>query len=143
MAGLDYPTPWTRDAAINTLFAAAEMMPDIAKNTLLSVLETRDGEPCISGQYWDRIIWALGAEKLIILTDVLGLMREHDLEPKRLRFVQGRSDKAPKLFLVEAKRGAKPGYMDVLPALIIEDENGFTPEMRAVYGCYKDGYDYG
>ncbi len=68
MAGLDYPTPWTRDAAINTLFAAAEMMPDIAKNTLLSVLEIRDGEPCISGQYWDRIIWALGAEKLIQVT---------------------------------------------------------------------------
>ena len=68
MAGLDYPTPWTRDAAINTLFAAAEMMPDIAKNTLLSVLETRDGGPHISGQYWDRIIWALGAEKLIRVT---------------------------------------------------------------------------
>ena len=55
--------------------------------------------------------------------------------------VQGRADKAPKLFLVEAKRGAKQGYMDVEPALIVEDENGFTPEMRAIYGCYKDGYD--
>lgn len=75
------------------------------------------------------------------LTDVLSGLRAHDLEPKRLRMVQGREDKAPKLFLCEAKRGAKPGYMDVLPALIIEDENGFTHEMREIYGCYKDGHD--
>lgn len=77
------------------------------------------------------------------LTDVLSTLRTFELEPKRLRMVQGRADKAPKLFLVEAKRGAKPGYMDVMPALVIEDENGFTTEMRGIYGCYKDGYDHG
>ena len=42
--------------------------------------------------------------------------------------------------MCEAKRGAKPGYMDVLPALIVEDENGFTDEMKQIYGSYKDGY---
>ncbi len=63
-AGLDYPSLWTRDAAINTYFAAAALDPDLARGTLLSVLETRDGEPVIGGQYWDRIIWALGAERL-------------------------------------------------------------------------------
>ena len=76
------------------------------------------------------------------LTDVLTALREHDLEPKKLRFVQGRADKAPKLFLVEAKRGAKAGYMDVIPTLVIEDEDGFTAEMRRIYGCYKDGYEH-
>lgn len=74
------------------------------------------------------------------LTDVLLSLRAHDLEPKRLRMVQGRADKAPKLFLCEAKRGAKPGYMDVLPALIVEDDNGFTDEMRHIYGTYKEGH---
>lgn len=74
------------------------------------------------------------------LTDVLSALRENELEPKKLRFVQGRADKAPKLFLCEAKRGAKQGYMDVLPALIVEDENGFTAEMREIYGTYKDGH---
>ena len=73
------------------------------------------------------------------LTDVLSTLRENAIEPKKLRMVQGRADKAPKLFLVEAKRGAKPGYMDVMPALVVEDENGFTKEMQAIYGCYKDG----
>ena len=75
------------------------------------------------------------------LTDVLSCMRAHDLEPKRLRMVQGRADKAPKLFLCEAKRGSKHGYMDVLPALIIEDEGGFTDEMKQIYASYKEGHD--
>lgn len=75
------------------------------------------------------------------LTDVLSALRAHDMEPKKLRMVQGRADKAPKLFLCEAKRGAKAGYMDVLPALIIEDENGFTDEMKQIYGSYKDGHN--
>ena len=73
------------------------------------------------------------------LTDVLCQLRANGLEPKRLRMVQGRAGKAPKLFLVEAKSGAKPGYMDVMPALIVEDENGFTQEMKDIYGCYKEG----
>ncbi|MBR6028379.1 MAG: hypothetical protein IKP40_04755 [Clostridia bacterium] len=64
MAGLDYPTPWTRDAAINVYFAAALLDPETARNTLFSVLERREGWPVIGGQYWDRIIWALGAERL-------------------------------------------------------------------------------
>ncbi|WP_316607869.1 methyltransferase [uncultured Ruminococcus sp.] len=75
------------------------------------------------------------------LTDVLSSLRAHELEPKRLRLVQGRVDKAPKLFLCEAKRGAKPGYMDVLPTLIIEDKDGFTEEMKQIYGAYKEGHD--
>ncbi len=90
-------------------------------------------------RYGGRFVLCQRPERL---TDVLSALRAYDLEPKRLRLVQGRADKAPKLFLVEAKRGARHGYMDVEPALIIEDENGFTPEMRAIYGSYKDGYDH-
>lgn len=77
------------------------------------------------------------------LTDILIALRSGGLEPKRLRFVQGRSEKAPKLFLVEARGGADTGYMDVLPTLIIEDQDGFTPEMTQIYGSYKDGHHHG
>lgn len=74
------------------------------------------------------------------LTDVMLALRAHDLEPKRLRFVQGRAGKEPKLFLVEARKGGKKGFMQVMPALIVEDENGgFTDEMKEIYGCYKEG----
>ena len=89
-------------------------------------------------QFSGRFVMCQRPERL---TDVLATMRAYDLEPKRLRLVQGRADKAPKLFLVEARRGSKTGYMDVLPTLMIEDENGFTLEMRAIYGSYKDGHE--
>ena len=64
MAGADYPTQWTRDAAINVWFAEALVDPETARNTLLGVLEEREGGPAVGGQYWDRIIWAIGAERL-------------------------------------------------------------------------------
>ena len=38
MAGADYPSQWTRDAAINVWFAEALLEPETALNTLLSVL---------------------------------------------------------------------------------------------------------
>jgi len=62
IAGLEYVTPWTRDAAFNTWFALARLAPEVARNTLLAVLErTPDGTVRIGGQYWDAIIWAHGA----------------------------------------------------------------------------------
>lgn len=61
MAGMDYVTPWTRDAAINTWNGAGLLFPQITRNTLLSVLGEFDGETRIAGEYWDAIIWAIGA----------------------------------------------------------------------------------
>ena len=61
MAGLDYDMPWTRDAAINTMNAMCVLDPEVAKNTLLSVCDRREDGIYIDGQYWDCIIWALGA----------------------------------------------------------------------------------
>lgn len=74
------------------------------------------------------------------LTDAMELMRKYDVEPKRLRLVQGKSHKAPKLFLLEGKRGSQRGNLVVLPTLIVEEsEGGFTQEMNEIYGTYKDG----
>ena len=61
MAGLDYDTPWTRDAAINTMNAICISDKEVAYNTLLSVCEEKQGKTYIGGQYWDAIIWAIGA----------------------------------------------------------------------------------
>ena len=67
------------------------------------------------------------------LPDVLEAMRAHKLEPKRLRFVHQRPDKAPWLVLVEGRRGGKP-FLKVEPPLIVAREDGsFTPEMMAIY----------
>lgn len=61
IAGMGYCTPWTRDAAINTINAGALLFPDAAKNTLLSVLKTESNKTMIDGEYWDSIIWVWGA----------------------------------------------------------------------------------
>ena len=63
MAGMGYDKPWTRDAAINVWNGAGLLMPEVSRDTLLSVL-TRGrvpGQVLIGGQYWDAIIWAVGA----------------------------------------------------------------------------------
>jgi len=61
LAGLDYDTPWTRDAAINIWNGLGLFWPGVSRNTLLSVLERREDKLYIGGQYWDAIIWTVGA----------------------------------------------------------------------------------
>lgn len=71
------------------------------------------------------------------LTEIMSAMSKAGLEPKRLRFVQQRQNKMPSLFLIEGKKGGKPGLL-VEPVLFIEDETGdFSPEMKEIYGTYK------
>ncbi len=68
-AGVAYNKPWTRDTSINVYNALAYYNREVALHTLLSVLERReDGLIYISGQYWDSIIWALGAERYYEIT---------------------------------------------------------------------------
>ena len=75
------------------------------------------------------------------LADVMESMRKFSIEPKRLRLVQQRKSKAPKLFLLEGRRGGKRGFLDVLPTLFIEDESGgFSKEMLEIYDDYKENY---
>ncbi len=75
------------------------------------------------------------------LADVICMMRKYDVEPKRLRFVQQRPSKPPKLFLIEGKRGGRPGGLTVETVLFIENENGgFSQEMIDIYGAYKENY---
>jgi len=69
LAGCDYDTPWTRDAAFNTWYGLGLLAPQVAKNTLLSVLSREtNGEIRIGGQYWDAIIWAQGAWQYYLYT---------------------------------------------------------------------------
>lgn len=75
------------------------------------------------------------------LSDLICSMRKHDIEPKRLRFVQQRMKKEPKLFLIEGRRGGKPNGLRVEPTLFIENESGgLSEEMIKIYGAYKEEY---
>ena len=68
LAGLGYSTPWTRDAAINTWNAGGIICPDVALNTLKSVMGCDEKGYFIDGEYWDRIIWTVGAWEYFVYT---------------------------------------------------------------------------
>lgn len=73
------------------------------------------------------------------LTDTLTVLRTNSLEPKRLRFVQAREGKAPKLFLLQARKNGQSGGLLVEPPLILQEDDGtFTREMLEIYGDYNN-----
>jgi glycogen debranching enzyme len=76
MAGAGYETPWTRDAAINTWNGAGLLWPEVARNTLRSEIEHRDGRLVVSGQYWDAIVWAVGAWHYYLFTGDRAFLEE-------------------------------------------------------------------
>jgi hypothetical protein len=50
LAGLDYSTPWTRDASINAWNGASLIIADVCRNTLLACVIRADGvrfQPCV------------------------------------------------------------------------------------------------
>ena len=70
------------------------------------------------------------AQRLLELCDAL---RRYGLEPKRVRMVCARADKAPYLALVEAAKGARPSLV-WLPTLVTSLENGeMTNEVKRIY----------
>lgn len=67
------------------------------------------------------------------LTDVLTTLRAHRLEPKRIQAVQKRSDTAPWLFLLEAKKDARSGINWLPPLVLYTDGGDPTPALREIY----------
>lgn len=85
-AGLAYNEPWTRDAAINTWNGFGLLSPEIAKNTLLSqISKDGNGNEEIAGQYWDKIIWTLGAWQYYLYSgDSIFLKRAYVVSKKTM-----------------------------------------------------------
>ena len=67
------------------------------------------------------------------LVDMITLLRENQLEPKRIRFVHPKQGKEANMVLIEAtKHGGKE--MHVLPPLIVYGEDGqYTDEIYQIY----------
>lgn len=71
------------------------------------------------------------------LTDILVLLRQYKLEPKRIRFVQPYADKEPTMVLVESTRGGKPMVKVDAPLVIYQEPNKYTDEIIEIY--YGEG----
>lgn len=63
-AGGGYEQPWTRDAAVNSWNAGSLLAPDVARNTLWSVVTRQDDGGRVvqqDDQWWDQVIWVQAA----------------------------------------------------------------------------------
>lgn len=67
------------------------------------------------------------------LTDIMVLLREYKLEPKKIRFVHPYVDKEPNMVLVEAVRSAKPMIKILPPLIIYESDRSYTKEVYDIY----------
>lgn len=68
------------------------------------------------------------------LVEIITLMREYRIEPKRLRMVHSFKDKEAKMLLIEGHRG-RNAMMRIEPPLIIYEEPGvYTEEVLRIHG---------
>lgn len=59
-AGGGYEQPWTRDASVNSWNAGSLLAPDVARNTLWSVVTRQDDGHLVvqqDNQWWDQVVW--------------------------------------------------------------------------------------
>lgn len=66
------------------------------------------------------------------LAELMGLMRESRIEPKRLRTVHSRMGEEARLVLVEGRKGGRPGLKVESPLVIFEGEE-YTEELLEIY----------
>lgn len=71
------------------------------------------------------------------LSDVVFAMKNHGIEPKRIRFVSKTPLESPWLFLIEGKKGSKP-FMQIEPQLYIREGDGFSDELQQIYNTGKE-----
>lgn len=70
--------------------------------------------------------------------ELFALLRDRNIEPKRVRLVHPYLDKPASLVLVEAVKSAGAG-IEVLPPLVVHDTGGkYTQEMMNIYGMTSD-----
>ncbi len=68
------------------------------------------------------------------MVDIFCLMREHKIEPKRLRYVRAKAGRAPYLILVDGRKNGGVG-LHHMPTLTIENKKGeHTREVVKIYG---------
>ena len=68
------------------------------------------------------------------LTEIMTLMHEYKVEPKRMQLVYPFVDKEPSMVLIEGARGGKSRITVEKPLIIYESQGKYTPEIYDIYG---------
>ncbi len=71
------------------------------------------------------------------LVDILFLMRNKGLEPKRIKFIHSSPSKRPHLLLIEGVKGGKPDLKFLDPLYIYDKDGNYTEEIFNIYGRIK------
>lgn len=73
------------------------------------------------------------------LMDMLILMRQYRLEPKRIRFVHPRSHEEANMVLVETIKDGKPEIRLLPPLIVYNENNQYVDELMEIYYGSKRG----
>ena len=68
------------------------------------------------------------------LTEIMTLMHEYKVEPKRMQLGYPFVDKEPSMMLIEGARGGKSRITVEKPLIIYEEPGKYTPEIYDIYG---------
>jgi tRNA1(Val) A37 N6-methylase TrmN6 len=72
------------------------------------------------------------------LASIVYELKKNNLEPKVLRIVYPKKNKAPNLVLIEAKKGAKSGLKIMQPLILNNNDGTETEELKIIYA--RKGY---
>ena len=68
------------------------------------------------------------------LAEIMVIMHDYKLEPKRMQLVYPFVDKEPSMVLIEGVRGGKSRITVEKPLIIYEEPGKYTPEIYDIYG---------
>lgn len=68
------------------------------------------------------------------LAEIMCLMHQYRLEPKRMRLVHPFIDKEPNMVLIEGLRGGKPRITVEKPLIVYKEAGVYTEEILEIYG---------
>ncbi|MCF7931658.1 MAG: methyltransferase [Acholeplasmataceae bacterium] len=75
------------------------------------------------------------------LIEILGIMKTHGFEIKRLRFVHPYLDHKANHVLIRADKGGQPGIITEPPLILYRDKGILSDEMKIIYGGINDAFD--
>ncbi|MBR6771567.1 MAG: tRNA1(Val) (adenine(37)-N6)-methyltransferase [Lachnospiraceae bacterium] len=68
------------------------------------------------------------------LTEIMVLLHQYGLEPKRMQMVHPYVNQEPNMVLMEANRGGKSRIRVEKPLIIYQEQGVYTPEIYEIYG---------
>ncbi len=103
----------------------------IARHEILCTLEDVIRETAALLRFGGRFYMVHRPRRLV---DIICLLRQYGLEPKRLKFVHPFADKEANMVLVEAVRGGRTMMKVEKPLIVYREQGVYTSEIYDIYG---------